>query len=219
MRDFHKAMVLVISSCVAIAGILTAALTRERPRLMSAELMAATRVAVRESVVAAVKAGGLPDSESFVAERIATELSSMGFTGIHVQIVRSNDFDELAAFNFDVVAGGLSVRFTLEGVRDPLLSIRLGLDYRWREDPNHPYGAHGGSTVLSECLTNHYFHFAADAPDFFARLENKTEDPYHHGVETFLVVRGELAVDHLLLGVNVTMDEGHRDSYGLAHLP
>lgn len=216
MGDFHKAMVLVASSCVAISGILTAAFLSEQPRLTSAELMAATRAAVRESVAAAIKAGGLPDSESFVAERISTELSSMGYARVHVQIVRSNDFDELAAFHFDVVAGGLSVGFDLDGVRDPLLAIRLGLDFRWREDPNHPYGAHGGSSVMSECLTNHYFHFAADAPDFFARLENKTEDPYHYGVETFIVVRGQVAVDHLFLGRNATMDEGHRRLYGLA---
>ena len=219
MRDFHKAMVLVISSCVAIAGILAAAAIRERARFTSAELMTATRAAVRESIAAAIEAGGLYDSESFVEERISEELTLLGFPRIRAEILRSNDFDELAAFNFDVVAGGLSVRFNLQGVRDPLLSIRLGLDYRWWEDPNHPYGAHGGSAVLSECLTNHYFHFAADAPDFFARLENRTEDPYHFGVETFLVMGRQLAVDHLLLGGNVTMDEGHRKLYGLAEIP
>ncbi len=68
---------------------------------------------------------------------------------------------------------------------------------------------------MSDCLTNHYFHLAEDAPDFFARLENKTGDEYHYGVETFIVAGGRLAVDHLLLSGSGLMDESHRLTYGL----
>ena len=166
-------------------------------------------MAVDEAVAKAVYDGGLEDAERFLNECISSVLSST--YGIHAdaRIVRFNDFDELAAFYFDVVAGDLSVRFRLDGVRDPLIAIRLGLDWRWREDPNHPYEIHGESSVMTDCLNNHYFHLAADAPDFFARLENRTEDPYHYGAETFL------SVDHLYLGGGGLIDEPHRVVYGL----
>jgi len=215
VRDLHKAAAVVLACCIATAGIFVAAFLKQKPKMTSAELLEATRMAVRDAVDTAVMAGGLNDSETFMRERISWRLASMGFEELGVKIVRRNDFDVLAAFDFDVVAADVSIRLNLAGVRDPLLAIRLGLDWVWREDPNHPYEIHGGSGVMSDCLTNHYFHLAADGPDFFARLENKTEDAYHHGVETFLVVDGQLAVDHLLLGGHQPMDDAHRIMYGL----
>lgn len=215
MRELHKAVAVVVACCIATACIFAAAYAKRRPELTSAGILAATRLAVDDAVEEAVLKGGLEDSESYLRQRIAERLNSAGFPDKDVKIVRTNDFDPLAGFHFDVVAGGVSARFRLDGVRDPLLAIRLGLDWEWREEPHHPYEMHGSSSVMSDCLTNHYFHLAADGPDFFARLENKTEDKYHYGVETFLVVGGVVAVDHLFLGGAGPIDGDHRLTYGL----
>ena len=215
MRDLHKAIAVVVICCLALGGILVAAALKQRPRLTSQELLGATRVAVDDAVALAVKEGGLQNAEDHVERGISTALSSVYGIETDARIARLNDFEEMAAFYFDVVAGELSVRFRLDGVRDPLLAMRLNLDWRWREDPNHPYEVHGDSAMMSECLNNHYFHQAADAPDFFARLENKTEDPYHSGVEMFLVIDGRIVIDHLWLGGRGTIDSSHRKYYGL----
>ena len=215
MRELHKAVAVVVACCIATACIFAAAYAKRRPELTSAGILAATRLAVDDAVEEAVLKGGLEDSESYLRQRIAERLNSAGFPDKDVKIVRTNDFDPLAGFHFDVVAGGVSARFRLDGVRDPLLAIRLGLDWEWREEPHHPYEMHGSSSVMSDCLTNHYFHLAADGPDFFARLENKTEDKYHYGVETFLVVGGVVAVDHLFLGGAGPIDGDHRLTSGL----
>ncbi len=192
-----------------------AAYCKHKPALTTSEVLAATRLAVNEAVAQAVAKGGLHDSESILKQLIVRQLGSAGFPAIDISIVRENDFNPRAAFHFDIVAGRVHARFRLDGVRDPLLAIRLGLDWAWREDPHHPYEIHGGSSVMSDCLTNHYFHLAGDAPDFFARLENRTEDRYHYGVETFVVVNGQLAVDHLFLDGSGLMDDTHRLTYGL----
>lgn len=215
MRALHKAVAVVVACCIATAGIFAAAYAKRRPRLTSADILAATRLAVDAAVDEAIMEGGLNDSESYLRERIAGQLDSAGFSIEDVRIVRRNDFDPLAGFSFEVSAGDVSARFRLDGVRDPLLAVRLGLDWEWREDPNHPYEMHASSSVMSDCLTNHYFHLAVDAPDFFARLENKTEDRYHSGVESFLVVGGVVAVDHLFLGGAEPMDADHKLIYGL----
>jgi hypothetical protein len=215
VRKIHKAVALVVACCIATACIFGAAYAKRRPRLTSADILTATRLAVDEAVEEAVLKGGLNDSESHLSRLITARLNTAGFIGDEVRIIRTNDFDPLAGFHFEVLAGDISVRFRLDGVRDPLLAIRLGLNWEWREDPHHPYEMHARSSVMSDCLTNHYFHLAADAPDFFARLENKTEDRYHSGVETFLVVGGVVAVDHLILGGAEPMDADHRLTYGL----
>jgi len=215
VRELHKAVAVVVACCIATACIFAAAYAKRRPELTSAGILAATRLAVDDAVEEAVLKGGLADSESYLTQRIAERLNSAGFPDKDVKIVRTNDFDPLAGFHFDVVVGGVSARFRLDGVRDPLLAIRLGLEWTWQEDPHHPYETHARSSVMSDCLTNHYFHLAADGPDFFARLENKTEDRYHFGVETFLVVGGVVAVDHLFLGGAGPIDADHKLVYGL----
>lgn len=215
VRELHRALAVVIACCVATAVIFAVAYAKRRPALTSADILAVTKLAVNDAVNEAVLKGGLKDSESNLRQSIAIRLRSAGFAGVDVRIVRTNDFDPLAGFHFDVVAGEISVRFRLDGIKDPLLAIRFGLDWEWREDPHHPYGMHASSSVMSDCLTHHYFHLAADGPDFFARLENRTEDGYHFGVETFLVVGGAVAIDHLLLAGAEPIDEDHRLMYGL----
>jgi len=172
-------------------------------------------MAVDDAVSTAIESGGLVDAERYLANKISYVLLSKFQTNYDVKILRMNDFDPYAVFYFDVLSGDMQVRFSLEGVKDPLLAMRLGLNWVWREDPNHPYTLHGNSTVMSRCLTNHYFHIAEDGPDFFARLENKTSDPYHFGVETFILHEGKLAVDHLLLSGGEILDDKHRELYGL----
>ncbi len=198
-----------------MALIFVMAYVTEKPKLTSQEILAAVRIAVNSVVDDSVRLGGLNDGEGYVGNAIKTVVSAHHHIDTQVRILRYNDFDRYAVFFFDVEVDDVSARFYLEGVKDPLLAIRLGLDWKWREDPIHIYKMHRLSTVMSECLTNHYFHMADDGPDFFARLENKTEDPYHYGVETFIVHDGILAIDHLLLSGESPMDEIHAERYGL----
>ena len=206
---------MVVACCIALGAVLVAASLRQKPRLTSQELLGATRLAVDDAIAEATSVGGLDDAEGHVERGISSILLSRYRIDANAQIIRFNDFDELAAFHFDVMAGGLTVRFRLEGVRDPLLAIRVGLDWRWREDPHHPYVIHRESAVMADCLGNHFFHMASDGPDFFARLENKTTDPHHYGVESFLLIHGEIAIDHLYLGGGEALDSAHRIAFGL----
>ena len=215
MRELHKAISVVVLCCIALCGILVAASLARTSRLTSQELLDATRLAVDKAIGEAISNGGLREAESHLERIISSVLSSRYRIMADVHIIRFNDFDELAAFHFDVVAGGITARFRLDGIKDPLLAMRLGLDWRWREDPHRPYELHGRSAAMADCLSDHYFHMASDGPDFFARLENKTADQYHHGVETFLVVNGQIAIDHLYLGGQGTIDDPHRETYGL----
>ncbi len=215
VRDLHKALTVVVSCCLAMALIFVMAYVYEESRLTSQEILRAVRIAVNSAVDESVRLGGLDDGESYVRNAIETVVFSQHYIETQARILRYNDFDPYAVFFFDVNMDNVSARFHLEGVKDPLLAIRLGLDWTWREDPYRPYKLHRSSTVMSDCLTNHYFHMADDGPDFFARLENRTEDAYHYGVETFIVINGKLAIDHLLLSGKAPMDEMRAERYGL----
>lgn len=187
--------------------------------LTSAEVLAATRRAVDLAVDESIRRGGLPDAESFVRALVVGELHRQGFGGVDVRLVRPNDLNPWAAFYFFVRAGALTnltVRFDVDGVRDPLLAIRLGVEVPIRPEPNHPYVRHQEPGVLAACLEAHYYHLAADGPDLFARLENRTRDPYRFGFETFVTDGDDLAVDHAFLDTGAWgLDDAHRAAYGL----
>ena len=184
---------------LALAAGLVRAYVQAPRSLTSAEVLAAARTAVREAVDAAIARGGLPNGEAFVASAIAADLHRQGFGGVVVHLTRPDDLNALAGFYFLVNAGGVTARFDLEGTRDPLLAIRLGLDVAIRADPYHPYTSHREPGILAACLEQHYYHAAADGPDLFARLENRTRDPYHFGFETLLTDGTHLAVDYTFL--------------------
>ncbi|HEV8594675.1 MAG TPA: hypothetical protein VGR51_04010 [Thermoplasmata archaeon] len=216
MREYHKAL-LITATCatIVLAGLVRAYVQAPKP-LTTAEILAATRDAVDRAVDAAITSGGVSDSQSVVEAGITASLRRQGFGGLDAHLRRPNDLDPWAAFYFYVDVGTLRVRFDLEGTRDPLLAIRLGLDVRIHEDPYHPYGGHGDPGVLSVCLAHRYYHLAPEAPDFFARLENRTRDPYHFGLETLLSNGRELAADHSLLESGAWgLDDAHRARYGL----
>ena len=216
MRRYHKALLIAIAcASVVVAGLVRAYIVAPKP-LTSAEVLAATRSAVREAVDTAIAPGGLENADAFAANAIAANLHRQGFRGVDVTLIRSNDLNPLAAFYFVVNASGLAVRFDLEGTRDPLLAIRLGLDYVIRADPFHPYVSHREPAILTACLHRHSYHLAPDGPDFFARLENRTRDPYHFGFETFLMDGARLAVDHTFLDTGAwALDDLQRARYGL----
>ena len=216
VRRYHKAqLIALVCGLLVAAGLVRAYIAAPRP-LTSAEVLAATRVAVREAVDAAVARGGLLDAEAFVASAIEADLHRQGFGGALVQLVRPNDLNPWAAFYFVVNASGLAVRFDLEGTRDPLLAIRLGLDVPIRQDPDHPYTTHAKPGVLGACLANRYYHVAPEGPDFFARLENRARDPYHFGFETFVRDGSRLAVDHAFLETGTWgLNDEERARYGL----
>lgn len=216
MRPYHKALVLTAACVLVLLAALVRAYVAAPEPLTTAEVLAATRRAVDSVVDAAIRGGGLDDAEGFVRGRIAEELRRQGFGGVEVALRRPNDLNPLAAFFFYVEAGGLSARFEVEGTRDPLLAIRLHEDVRIRADANHPYERHGEPGVLAACLAHRSYHVAADGPDLFARLENRTRGPYHFGFETFVTNGAAVAVDHAFLETGAWgLDDAHREMYGL----
>jgi len=216
VRDYHKALVIVIAcSAVLAAGLLRAYVEAPRP-LTSAEILAATRRAVDLAVDEAIEIGGLNDAEGFVRTAIVSELDRQGFGGVDVRLRRPNDLNPFAIFFFLVTVQDLSVRFDLEGTQDPLAAIRLGEVAIIHADPNHPYEGHRERRVLEACLAHSYYHVAAEAPDFFARLENRTRDPYHFGFEALLTDGRGLAADHAFYETGTWgLDDVHRQRYGL----
>ena len=215
MRQYHQALLLVVACSAVLAAMLVRAYVQAPKPLTSAELSAATRLAVDRAVDAAIATGGLGDAEAFVRSEITANLQLLGFRDLAVHLRRPNDLNPWAAFYFHVEVGQLSVRFDIEGVRDPLLAIRLGIEAQILADPNHPYTTHGDPGVFAACLAHGYYHFAPEGPDFFARLENRTRDPYHFGLETFLSDGGRVAVDHVFLDTGTWgLDGDHRVRYG-----
>ncbi len=199
MRGYHKGLLIALAcSLLVVAALLRASVGAPGP-LTSAEVLAATRAAVRDVVDAAIARGGLPDAEAALSDAVSTRLARMGFGGVSVHLARSNDLNPWGAFSFLVDASGVEAWFDVEGTRDPLLAIRLGLDVAIRADPFPPYSSHREPGVLAACLEHRYYHAAPDGPDLFARLENRTGDPYHFGFEAFLAEGDRLAVDHTFL--------------------
>lgn len=216
MRQYHQALLIAVACSAILAAGLVRAYVQAPRALTSAEVLAATRVAINEAVDASIDEGGLEDAESFVESAIASDLRRQGLGGGVVRLRRPNDLNPWAAFYFYVEVLGLSIRFDLEGARDPLLAIRLGVDVRIRADPHHPYESHGEPGILAVCLAHRYYHVAPEAPDFFARLENRTRDPYHFGFETLLAEGNGLAADYAFLEAGLWgLDEEHRQRYGL----
>ena len=192
------------------------AVVEEQEPMTSAELLAAARRGVALAVEEAATRGGLEDAEAFLRSGIEGDLRRQGFGGVDVKLRRPNDLNPLAAFFFIVEAEGLSVRFELEGTRDPLAAIRLHESVLIHADPNHPYVSHGEPLVLESCLARRYFHHAPEGPDFFARLENRTRDPYHFGFESLITNDWVLAADYAFLETGAWgLDEAHRARYGL----
>ena len=216
VRRYHKALLIVLACSLAMAAGLLRAYVNEPRELTSAEVLAATRRSVDQAVDAAIRSGGLLDAESYVARAIAEDIRRQGFSPVDVVVRRPNDLNPWAAFHFLVDVRAFAVRFDIEGTRDPLLALRLGQDVTIRADPLHPYASHGDPNVLTVCLAHRYYHAASDAPDLFARLENRTRDPYHFGFETFLTDGDRLAVDHAFLETGTWgLDDEHRARYGL----
>ena len=128
MRQYHQALLLVVACSAVLAAMLVRAYVQAPKPLTSAELSAATRLAVDRAVDAAIATGGLGDAEAFVRSEITANLQLLGFRDLAVHLRRPNDLNPWAAFYFHVEVGQLSVRFDIEGVRDPLLAIRLGIE-------------------------------------------------------------------------------------------
>jgi hypothetical protein len=217
VRDLHKALLVAALSASLVMASLAVAYLRQGPRLTSGDLQRIARQALHGSVEAAIQLGGLGDAVEDVELRIELGLERAGFEVEAVEVVRRNDFDPLAAFFFDVEAGGLAARVSVEGVTDPLLAMRLGESRLIQREPADPYETHGNDEVLNECLARGYYHWRLGAPDVFARMENRTGDPYHYGLETFLGGDASLTLDHqyLMTGVEGLSEEDSR-RYGLA---
>lgn len=215
MRDYHKALVIVAACSLVLAGGLFRAYLAAPKPLTSAEILTATRRAVDLATDAAIREGGLKDAQGFVRYAIDLELWHQGFDVPEVRLRRPNDLNPFASFYFFVEAEDISVRFDLEGTRDPLHAIRLGVLTTIRQDPNHPYEGHRDARVLSTCVAHPYYHHAPEGPDFFARLENRTRDPYHFGFEALLTEGRVLAADYAFFETgNWGLDETHRERYG-----
>src|SRR5437867_13126029 len=107
VRRYHKALVLALV-CFLVVGLALARAYLQAPkRLTSAEVLAATRIAVRRAVDVAIGLRGLDDAPSFVRNGIAEELRRHGFRAADVALVRPNDLNPFAAFYFMVNVSGL----------------------------------------------------------------------------------------------------------------
>lgn len=196
MRPYDQALALAAACSLVLAGGLLSAYVHAPRPLTSVDVLVATRRSVDAAVAAAISKGGLMDAEAFVRDALAEALQRAGFAPEPVRLRRPNDLNPWAVFHFFVDVGGLSVRFELHGTADPLAALRLGTRVPIVADPHVPYATHGDPSVLAVCLSRQYFHAARDAPDFFARLENRTRDPYRAGFESLLADGTQIAVDH-----------------------
>ncbi len=202
--------------------------------LPPSELMHAIEVALERAIDDAIRLGGLDDAKTYLEAGIAEELARNGYS-LDVKIIRENEIDMESAFFFEVAAGNARCRFYIDGVRDPLIGIRLGaeyaLQYRIRQCPFSPYEQHGNYEVRAECLTHHYYHVSRDGSDLFARLENKTSDGRYYGFEVLItddpLSCGRSCADHIYLskGTQVRLidekfafffDDSHCAKYGIA---
>lgn len=217
MREYHKALAIVgVCSLIVAGGLLRAYLVARSP-ITSAEVLAATRRAVDEAVEAAIRGGGLKDGEEFVRSSIDAYLRHSAFEIPAVRLRRPNDLNPYAAFYFLVEIPGLTVRFALEGTREPLYAIRTGGVSMIRQDPSGPYESHRDIHVMEACVAQRYYHHAPEAPDFFARLENRTSDPYHFGFEAILTNGRALAADYVLFETGRWgLEDLHRQRYGIS---
>jgi hypothetical protein len=216
MRPLSKAVAIVLASSLVLGAILAYAVVREGPRLTSGDVLAATRTALANLVERAVAQGGLDDAVAAAEASIRDALAARGHSVPAVRVVRYNDFNPLAAFFFDVQAGDVTARFVVDGLADPLRAMRTGEWVLLRQGPFHPYERHADSAVLALCLARTYFHFAEDGPDLFARLENRTDDPYYYGFESLVTDGGATTADHLLFATGrYAPDPFHRAVYGL----
>lgn len=200
---------------VLAASLIRAYVAAPRP-LTSQDVLGATRSAVLDAVDTAVRLGGLEDAEAWLRDAIVTQLERDGFAISSARIRRLNDLDPWRSFHFYVNASGVTVRFDIEGTPDPLLAIRTGVRVPIRPDPLHPYVRHREPGVLRACLEHQYYHASPDAPDLFARLENRTADSYHAGFEALLTDGSRLAVDHTYLETGVwELSPSQAARYGL----
>ncbi len=183
-------------SAALVIGSLAVAWARQVPFLTSGDLQRIGRAALEAAVDAAIDVGGLGDAVEDLEGRVALGLQRAGFPEASVQVVRRNDFDPMAAFFVELVSGEVTARVSVEGLTDPLLAIRLGVHRPIAREPADPLEAHGRTSVLEACVARGYYHAAQGAPDLFARLENRTADPYHFGLETFLPGEAPLTLDH-----------------------
>jgi|GEM_PF-2624689 len=178
--------------------------TNSNDELSQDELWHATDNAVEHAIDEAINLGGIANSKIYLEEEIAKKLAEKGYS-VKVKIIRENEIDIDAAFYFDVFAGKVKCRYYLDGIRDPLIGIRLGKDYslhyRIRKCPYSPYEQHGEREILEDCLNKHYYHSSRDGADFFARLENKSSDGRYYGLEVFITDDplgcGRSCVDHI----------------------
>ena len=217
VRDLHRAILAVAISLAVLTAALALTYARREKLLTSAELRKAAWRSLSSLVELAVREGGLTHPERMLEEEIGRNLAKLGYGGQVVEVRRYNDFEPLAAFLFEVEAEGVVATVSVEGQIDPLLAIRLGINRTILSEPNTPYEFHGEEGVLSSCLANHYYHYAVDAPDFFARLENRTSDPYHYGFESFLLIEGQLVLDHKYLeSGEKSLSLEDRERYGLS---
>lgn len=215
MRPLLKA-ILVVSICfMVLFATFYVAAKRTKVPLTDGDVWQATRDAMNSAVNESIEKNGLSDSQDWLEQKILLNLQE-DFEAEEVKIIRYNAFKPYTAYFFDVKVDDLKTRFYINGIKDPLMAIRLGLDYEIRMCPHKPYLMHGNPDVLSDCLENHYYHFSREGGDIFARLENRSGDPYYAGLEVFVEYEGNVTLDWEVLGEGEEDLEKHlKRKYGI----
>ncbi|HKZ47290.1 MAG TPA: hypothetical protein VJ397_00730 [Thermoplasmata archaeon] len=198
MSRFRKA-VGVTAVCVAVilAILVHATLSARLPLAANALRGIAYRVA-GDLVEQAIAHGGLSDAEAAAEAAIAAALQAIGESRA-IDVWRPARPMADPPFAFLVLAGDLRVWVSPEGLVDPLMAIRTGERHPILAEPHTPYRGHANESVLAECLGRRYAHASGDAPDFFARLENRTGSDGHGGFEMLVVQDGRVGIDRLSL--------------------
>lgn len=182
-------------TAVAVAVILALLLHAQlasRPPFTENELRVLTYREVSGLVEDAIAHGGLENAERRAEDRISSVV------GMAVDIWRPSRPRQDPPLGFLVRAGGMEAWVSPEGMPDPLTAIRTGERHPIRLDPQMDT-AHGGEEVLSRCLAGSLVHARAEAPDLFARMENRTSGDGHGGFESLLLTPDGVALDRFAL--------------------
>jgi hypothetical protein len=203
VNRFRKAVAITAVSAAAILAILVhATLSAERPLTANEVRLAAHRV-LADLGREAVNTGGLPSAEAAAESRLSEALR------VPVTLWRPPRPWREPPLAFLVTAGGVETWVSPEGLPDPLAAIRRGELALVRVDPHTPSATHRLPEVLLDCIARGYAHPSLEAPDFFARLENRTASDGHGGYEILLAERG-LALDRFALAGLPTPEEALR---------
>ena len=192
MNRFRKAVAVTAVAVAAILAVLLHAYLAAKPPFTENELRGIAYREVSVLVEEAIAHGGLSEAERRAEQRIARVV------GMEVDIWRPPRARLDPPLGFLVRAAGMEVWVSPVGLVEPLAAMRWG-ERRPIEMDSEMEEAHGQEEVLSRCLSGHLVHARTEAPDLFARMENRTAGDGHGGFESLLLTPDGVALDRFAL--------------------